>query len=404
MIKKLRWKFVAIIMLFVTAVLLVVFLAVFHSSRASLEQNSSEILQRVVQADSLSLSYPGKGDKGSVQLPYFVVEMFSDSSYGFYGGNYYAMDNTDTLQTIVSECLTQEEASGTLSQYNLRYLRAQTKLGLRIAFVDMTMEKTTLRSLLINSLQIGAVALAVLFLFSYLISGIATKPVEKAWLEQRRFISDASHELKTPLTVILSSADLLSEDLMGQEQEVQYVDNIRSEGERMKKLVEGMLTLARSDATQQKTALGPVDLSDLTMDAALLFEPVVFEKGLELTYQVAENIRVEGDGDKLRQLIGILLDNAIKYSPAGEKIGLTLSTEDKHARLQVENRGDPIPVDQLHHLFERFYRADSSRTDTSGFGLGLSIAQTIAKEHRGAIRCESDARSTRFIVTLPLKH
>lgn len=412
MIRKLRWKFVAINMLFVTTVLLAVFLSVFHSSRVSMRTNSTQLLQHVVQEeDSPGMMHPGKGTGtgkgdggGGVQMPFFVVEIFSDSSSRFYGGTYYAMDDTETMQQIVDACLAENEDSGVLSQYNLRYLKSETSLGTRIGFVDISVEKATLNSLLVNSLQIGAAAIAVFFFFSYLFSGLATRPVEKAWLEQRRFISDASHELKTPLTVILSSADLLSEDLGEQSRETQYVDNIRSEGERMKKLVEGMLTLARSDTMQQKPALEALDLSDLTMDAALLFEPVVYEKGLELTYQVDEGVQVEGDRDKLRQIIGILLDNAIKYSPQGEKIALTLTKEEKHVRLQVENGGEPIPPEQLSHLFERFYRADSSRTDTTGFGLGLSIAQTIAQEHKGTIKAESDRRSTRFIVTLPLHH
>ena len=247
---------------------------------------------------------------------------------------------------------------------------------------------------------IGLAAFAALFGFSYLLSGLITRPVEKAWQEQQRFLSDASHELKTPLTVILSSADLLAQSAEGQEQG--YVDNIRSESRRMKKLVESMLTLARADDGGHKLVFAPLDWSDVVTDTALLFEPVAFEAGRELLYSIDEGLRVSGDADKLRQLVGILLDNAIKYAPEHTPIRLTLAAEEKNARLTVENGGQPIPPEVVAHLFDRFYRADSARSGPEGFGLGLSIAQSIAREHQGAIRCESDSRSTRFIVTLPL--
>ena len=134
-----------------------------------------------------------------------------------------------------------------------------------------------------------------------------------------------------------------------------------------------------------------------------MFEPVACEAGKGLSYDIAPEVTVTGDGDKLKRLISVLLDNAIKYGAAGETVTLTLEKTDRHARLTVSNPGDPIPAEQLPHLFERFYRADSSRGEQSGFGLGLSIAASIAHEHRGTLRAESDAASTRFIFTMPLK-
>jgi two-component system sensor histidine kinase CiaH len=397
MIRKLRWKFIGISMAMVAAVLLVVFLAVFHTSRTNLEDTSAKVLHSAVERNNFGQSQPGKGE---MQLPYFVVEIYNDSTYRYYGSSYYVTDG-DAMNAILTACIAKNEASGTLSEYNLRYLRAQTAAGaLRIAFVDTSVENATLRSLLVNSLVIGVAALLVLFGCCYLLSGVVTKPVGKAWQQQKQFVSDASHELKTPLTVILSSAGLLAEDLKDPQQ-LHYVDNIRSESDRMKKLVEGMLTLARSDRVE-KAVLVPTDLSDLALDVALLFEPVAYEQHRQLSYDIGEGVKVEGNAESLRRLISVLLDNAIKYAPQGEQVRLTLSAEDRRAKLMVENGGEPIPPEQLAHLFERFYRADASRTDTTGFGLGLSIAQSIAAEHRGTLRAESDRTSTRFILTLPL--
>ena len=149
--------------------------------------------------------------------------------------------------------------------------------------------------------------------------------------------------------------------------------------------------------------LAEVSLSDIAADCALAFEPVAFEAGKPLEYQIKEDVTVPGDRDKLRQLVSVLLDNAIKYGAEGGTITLSLQKTDRAARLTVSNPGAPIPAEQLPRLFERFYRADASRGEQSGFGLGLPIARTIAEEHKGSLRAESDASSTRFIFTMPLK-
>ena len=249
------------------------------------------------------------------------------------------------------------------------------------------------------------IALAAFFLLlgaSAVLARWATKPVERAWGQQRQFLSDASHELKTPLTVILSNAELLSA-LPLEERPARWADNILSESKQMKDLVEEMLTLARADNMTHAPALSEVSFSDVAEDCALAFEPVAFEAGKPLEYTVAESTAVLGDGVRLRRLASILLDNAIKYGQAGGTVTLALEKTERQARLTVSNPGDPIPPEQLPRLFERFYRADASRGEQSGFGLGLSIAAVIAQEHKGTLRAESDSTSTRFIFTMPLK-
>ena len=182
-----------------------------------------------------------------------------------------------------------------------------------------------------------------------------------------------------------------------------WVDNIQSESQQMRELVEQMLILARADNAVSTAVFESVDLSELAMDICLAFDPVAYEAGKTLEYQIEENLFVTGDAGKLRSLFSILLDNAIKYSYPNSLISLRLEKNDRHIRLQVENRADPIPPQQIPRLFERFYRADSSRGEQSGFGLGLPIGAVIAAEHKGTLRSESDTHSTRFIFTMPLK-
>ena len=411
MIRKLRLKFVAICMALVTAILAAVFFSVYISMARNISDLSRQVLYRVVQEESVggSMTRPDisisiGGDR--VLLPYFTVNLWTSRRGGYTaqitGGTYANLEDTEELTAILQDCLSQDQREGTIAAYHLRYLRQDNGLYEKLAFVDMSMEQAVLRKMMGSYLFIAFASLLLLLGVSVLLSRWATRPVEKAWKQQRQFLSDASHELKTPLTVILSNAELLEQAELP-DKPARWADNILSEAGRMRSLVEEMLTLARADNMVRTAVLTEVSLSDIAADCALAFEPVAFEAGKSLHYTLAESVTVLGDHEKLRQLISILLDNAIKYGADGGTITLTLQKKDRQAKLTVSNPGDPIPPQQLDHLFERFYRADASRGEKSGFGLGLSIAQTIAAEHKGTLKAESDDASTRFIYTMPLK-
>ena len=404
MIRKLRWKFVAVCMGLVALVLSAVFGAAYHAVRQNIEDLSRQMLYQVLREDSGRGAVPNPtieigGDR--VLLPYFTVNIWGDTAY-ITGGTYADLENTDTLRDILSQCLEQEAAEGTVNEYHLRYLSMDNGLYRKLAFVDMSMEQAVLRRLVRSYLLIALGAMLVLLGIAAAASRWVTRPVEKAWKQQRQFLSDASHELKTPLTVILSNAELLEAAPL-EDRPARWADNIRSEAGQMKSLVEEMLTLARADNAVPTAVMGEVSLSDLATDCVLAFEPVAFEAGKPLESDITPDVTVTGDADKLRQLIGVLLDNAIKYGQAGGTISLTLRRTDRQARLLVSNPGDPIPPDQLGRLFERFYRADASRGEQSGFGLGLPIAASIATEHKGTLKAESDQASTRFLFSMPLK-
>lgn len=402
MIRKLRLKFVAICMLLVTAILAVVFLSVYFAMQRNIEDLSRQLLHRVIQQDDprrpeIAISL----DRDRlVYLPYFTVNVWGSTAY-VTGGTYTDLENTEELAAILTDCLSQNLQEGVVQDYHLRYLRRSNGLYEKLAFVDMSMEQAMLREMMGSYLFIGAAALLLLLAAAVLLSWWATRPVERAWRQQRQFLSDASHELKTPLTVILSNAEMLDASPL-EDRPARWADNIRSEARRMRQLVEEMLTLARADSMTASAVLGDVSLSEAAEDCALAFEPVAFEAGKRLEYRLTEAVSVLGDGEKLRRLVSILLDNAIKYGVPGGAVSLTLERRERQAALTVSNPGE-IPAEQLPRLFERFYRADASRGEQSGFGLGLSIAAAIAAEHKGALRAESDAESTRFIFTMPLK-
>ena len=396
MIRKLRLKIVGISVVTVAVVLVSALVILALSTRSQMAQSSEARLYEALE---------GKLDKselpGSSGLPCFVAEVYSGGTIRLSGSSYYNLQDEEMVLHIVQAALEREDDSGVLGDYSLRYLRRIGVVSVRIAFTDCTMEQATMRSLLLRSGLVALAALAVLAGLSYCLAGLVVGPVKRAWQEQKQFVSDASHELKTPLTVILSSSELAAEEQDVQRTK-QYVEGIHAESLRMKALVEDMLTLARTESgTRPETEA--VDLSDTVLESVLAFEPVAFESGRELVYDIQPELTVMGSGVQLRRLTDILLDNAVKYAAEGTPIRLLLRQEGRCAALRVENRGETIPAEKLRHIFDRFYRADESRSGGEGFGPGLAIAQSIAQSHGGSIGCASEEGVTRFTVTLPLQ-
>ena len=395
MIRHLRWKVVATNMLLISLVLLAVFAAVVLISRANYRESVQQQLYQALESGDYGSRQPG-----AEGIPCFVAEVYASGMARVAGNSYYDLSDQSQLAAIVTEALAQEEDTGLLADFHLRYLRKTGYTSTLIAFTDTTLESTTMRSMAAVCSLAGSAALLVLFLCSYLLSGVVTRPVGAAWAQQEQFLSDASHELKTPLTVILSSAELLNQSALP-EQAV-YIDNIREESRRMKLLVEDMLTLSRAQRSAGSLPEQTADLSEAAMTAALRFEPVAFEAGKRLEYDIAPELPVRGDGGKLGQALAALLDNAVKYSAGGTDIRLTAEKQGRFAVVAVADSGPDIPADKLPHIFDRFYRADEVRTDGDSFGLGLPIAKAIIDAHRGTLRCESGGGVTRFIITLPL--
>ena len=400
MIRRLRRKLVVITMT-LSALLLAVICAVFLLSiRDSLSRDSMSVLNRVISERST----PAWTEQGGISLPYFTVTVTPNGGTKVTSSQFYDLTDYDLFTAAVNAALSQSRPAGELEQQNLRYLRQATSEGWRMAFVDISYERSTLNKAVLTVALVGSLALAVLFGLSVLLARWAVGPVERSMEQQRQFIADASHELKTPLTVILSNADLVArqEGLGGDVR--RWNENIRTGGAQMQSLVEQMLTLERSEARQEQAAPAEqVDLSALAENALLLFEPVAYEAGLILEEGgIAPELTVRGNAQSLNRLVDILLDNAVKYTPRGGHLRLTLESARRSALLTVANQGTPIPEAEQERIFDRFYRADAARTG-EGFGLGLAIARGIAEEHGGRLWAESEGGWNRFFCRLPLQ-
>ncbi len=249
---------------------------------------------------------------------------------------------------------------------------------------------------LLKTLLVSLCMLIILELLILLISLKLTKwiikPVQESFDKQKQFIADASHELKTPLAVIMAS----SEALESNPDETKWLENIKSESERMNKLISDLLELAKSEEVDDKSEFAVGNLSKLVEKSVLTFEGIMFEKGITLDYSIDENIEIEMNEFKITQLVSILLDNAIKHSDKGGIITVELK-KDKDTVLTVSNTGEGIPKGEEEKIFERFYRADESRNrNDNRYGLGLAIAKNIALSHNATICAYSENGITTF--------
>ena len=389
MIRSLRRKFIAMTMAVFTALLCVIFGLVIHFTGQNLQAESVRFL-RSAAADPLQ-----PGPPGQVRQPCFIIRATPwGQSIQSTGG--FDLSDEQMLSDIVALAASAPEPLGVLDGYDLRYFRSQSPAELTLVFMDISAERAALRNLRLTCLVIGLLALGLFWAVSFLLARWAVRPVERAWEEQRQFVSDASHELKTPLTVILTSAELMQTD-----PDPQHIRSILAMSRRMRELVESLLELARVDNGAVRAAFEELDLSALVADELLPFEPLFFEGGLTLESQVEEGLRTSGSERHLRQVLTILLDNALRYSPENAAVRVALTRQGSNALLTVTNPGF-LTKEQCRSIFRRFYRADPART-AGGSGLGLAIAQGIALDHGGKLWADSREGDVTLSLTLPLK-
>jgi len=401
MLKKLRLKFIIVNMTIVVLMLGIIFSLLYYSTSNRLEQESLQMM-RAMTIGPFQITQ-SKDAPDDIRLPYFSVLVDREGDIIELNSGFFDLSDEDALTPILEQVQNSKKESGVLKEYNLRYLCTHSPLGDNIVFSDITSEQATLRNLIQTFVVIGSAALLGFLGISVLLARWAVRPVEKAWQQQKQFVADASHELKTPLTVIMTDAELLHAEQCTEEDRTQISGSILTMSEQMRGLVENLLEMARIDNGSVKEQKSQVSFSEIAANAAMVFEPVFFEKEMPFQYQIDPDIQLTANGTHLYQLVNILLDNAAKYGTAGGEVLLTLRRASKSkCVLEVANQGEPIDPTDLKNLFKRFYRADRARTLNHSYGLGLSIAESITTEHGGRIRAESREGYNRFIAELPL--
>lgn len=402
MLKKLRIKFICMLMVVITIMLCFIFGLVIHFTRLAMESQSIQVMHSIAD-NPFALRQPeNTGGSEQVQLPFFAVQIGRRGELEVSGNSYYDLSDEDTVLGITLLALDAEDQVGVLSDYGLRYLKTNSPMGQRIVFADMSSEKAAIASLSKSCAFVGSLSLLAFLGISILLAHWAVKPVDQAWKQQKQFVADASHELKTPLTVILTNAELLQYPDYDETMKAQFVQSILSMSHKMRELVESLLELARIDNGTVKECLEKVNFSELLSDEAEVFEALFFEKGRDLSLSIQPDIFVRGSDQHLRQLLGILLDNALKYSTLDGDITVSLSRHGNHCNMSVANPGPEISREDLRNIFKRFYRVDQARGLNGSYGLGLSIAQSIVGVHKGKIWAESKKGINTFYVQLPV--
>lgn len=409
MIKRLRMKMIAIMMGVLILVFAIVFLTLNLFMQASSTRQTDHLLQTVAAQDGLLLPQ-GELAPRPEQLPparmpdpemmragrFFYVKLDMDGRALETNAEGMFDFTEEQALRFAQQAAAGKKERGTIE--NLQYLAAEKPYGKIIVFAERSIQARMLSELIQISLWVACGTFAILFVFSLFLSNWAAKPVAAAFDRQRRFISDASHELKTPLTIISANVDVLENEIG----ENTRITHIREQSNRMNALIHDLLVLARADERGAELVAGAFDLSKTVKNTTLEFESTAFEAGRRLEYDIEEDIFYTGNEPQIKQLVSILIDNAIKHAEAGGEIKVSLQRSGEKNQLSVYNTGPGIAEEEKRKIFERFYRSDASRSrETGGYGLGLSIAKTIVDAHKGKIAVAGEAGSwVAFVVTL----
>ncbi|MDL2310409.1 HAMP domain-containing histidine kinase [Peptostreptococcaceae bacterium OttesenSCG-928-C18] len=407
MLDKLKRKFIAITMSLVSFVLLVIFFSIYTINYRSVDNSTTINIKNVSDIIIEKNKYP-VSNIFEIQGYYPVVVYekngnYVDSNIGA-DPNIQEEDFTN-LKSIFEYANKSKKAVGFSKEYGIKFIKLKDIDGVEYISIGFVGKELDNLKLLADMLLVAfVVAVVFIFFIARYLANWALEPVEKAWNAQKQFVADASHELKTPLTVILANLKILKKYNNLTAEQTKWIDNSNDEAIRMKDLVEEMLYLAKGDVESTKTHFSEVNFSELVEEVLLTFESIAFEKGLSLEYDnIEEEVYFIGDRNQLKRLIIILIDNACKYSEPGNEIKINLYKKDKRISFEVTSIGNVINLKNSTKIFERFIRESESRTrdGEGGYGLGLAIAKKIVENHNGKIKWKpyKDTGNT-FVVEL----
>ena len=416
MFKKSRRKIVAAIMSVLVLLWVGTLGIIYASSYFEMKKQNEQMLQSHAQMYNLPNAFnqmmppngprpdgnPGFKPGFDPESPKFQLSTFYSVAVS-YKGKILEIKN-DSPTVYASDDLAQmakgiiKDGKSTGTKDNLTFLKTDKNGYVLVVFMDNTVVNESAMTLFRYTLIFGSAALVLFFFLSVFLARKIVAPLEESYQKQKQFISDAGHELKTPVSVVSANAELLSRALGDN----QWLQNIQYENERMGLLVGQLLDLARTENVTPQMEY--IDFSRLVAGEMLPFESVAFEKGLVLNSNITNGITVEGNSTQLKQLISILLDNAICHSKPDGEVRLTLTKDHGIAEISVINKGDEIPAEHRERIFERFYRVDTARNgEDKHYGLGLAIAKAIVDAHHGHIEVNCYNGLVEFHVRMPMK-
>lgn len=419
MIRDLRKKFILVAMLSTMLVLTAIMGVVNFSNYREMLDRADEMTALLEQNDGKFPEEPSWHEQDDTETPPAKPENDEKDKSRFsvetpFETRYFTVTvdengevtdcDLDRIAAVDEE--TAEEYTQTAQQKNkttgfqgiYRYRVTETEDGAKYVFLDCRREISNFRTVLVTTISVSLLGLAAVFVLVVIFSRMVFRPVEESIQKQKRFITDASHELKTPLTIIDANTEVMEME----SGESQWTKSTRKQIQRLSGLVQQLVTLSRLDEEKGLEEKCEFNLSEAVSECVQPYESLAQTREKNLTLNIEEDITYTGDERSIRQLAGILMDNAVKYSSENGNITLTLKKKGKKIFLEVYNDADDLPQGKLDVLFERFYRLDSSRNSgTGGSGIGLSVAKAIVQAHKGKITAENkNGRGLTIIVIL----
>lgn len=407
MIRNLRRRFILISAASIFVVFFGIFLLILIFSRVQMNRTMDTLTDAISSNDGVFPQFDPLEKRPPSQFPYSDVitaeTQFSTRFFTVWLDDRQEIDrvNIDSISSIsesevenyVKRAVKERAERGWIADYRYKVVRTDT--GSTMVFVNGAMNQNVTNRLLFTAFLVLLGSAVLILGLTIIISKRAVRPIADSYEKQKQFITDANHELKTPLTLILSNLDIVESEVGKNE----WLDDIRSEGERMGLLINQMVTLSRMAESDTPLECTAFDLSGAVTDTVSEFQSLAAERNKTLTAALEPRVTYCRDEALIRRLTAILLDNALKYCDPGGRIQVTLSQR-RHPVLTVENTYAEVGTLELDRLFDRFYRADKARTFSGSFGVGLSIAQSIAKKHRGSITAYQKGTTIGFRVAL----
>ncbi|WP_209702466.1 sensor histidine kinase [Clostridium algifaecis] len=398
-------------MVLVSAVIVISFFTVYNVTKQSLEQQSEIIMHGIAKDDGKITSVNGdlKNTKNPANIILDKVFCTRVSKNGDVLEYLQVSDfNQMLMKNISIQALSDSKLKGFLKHesYTFKYIKVEKEYGSILVFYEISSENYIFNRILTISMIVFLISLIFIFLISLYLSNKAIKPVKASWEKQNIFVADASHELRTPLAIIKSNLEIVMEN---KEESIQsqgkWLSNVDREIDRMSKLVEELLFLVRVDMQHEKMVFDKVNISYVINNLIDNFKPLLNKKFINIVSNVETDIIAMGNEGRIKQLITILIDNAMKHTPQGGMIDVKLIGNENYYEVIIRDNGEGIPEDEIGKIFERFYRVDKSRSrNYGGAGLGLSIADCIVKEHNGKISVKSElGKGSEFKIRIPYK-
>lgn len=408
-IKQLQRRYIAAAMTSLLLVLLFILGSINIMNYKALADEADEILTLLAEHDGHFPSWEelkqivfangGDGTELPFSSRFFFAVLDEEGAISSINTEKISRVDDETATEYAREVWRQDRTQGYYQQF--RFLRRNMDGQALMIFLDRREQLANALKFLLASVLAALIGLTAVFLLLLTMSGHIVRPVAESYEKQKRFITDAGHEIKTPLTIIAADADVLAMEIG----ENEWIQDIQAQTARMAKLTNDLIFLSKMEEAQRPIEIMRFSLSQTVEEATQPFQTLAKAQGKELVCWIKTDIWMDGEQTQMEQLISILLDNALKYSPPGGRITLTLERKSHSACLEVFNTTQAsISPENLESLFDRFYRADSSRnSQTGGNGIGLSIAKAIVSAHKGEIKASSsqDRHSLKISVTLP---